>query len=109
MDDKSRLCFEAQVDGNSPNAQFKRAHAKLVQLKEEVDFHMRSLLADMDLSVHNNDVGSADASILETLKQLAHNFLESTAASLPHKEYLYKLFFICFFILNLLKKLFSFY
>lgn len=76
------------MDGNSPNAHYKRAHAKLVQLKEEVDFTMRNLLADMELCIKNHDAGTADASILETLQQLAHSFLESSAGSLPHKEYL---------------------
>lgn len=89
MDDKSRLCFEAQVDGSSPNVHLKRANAKLIQLKDEVDFHMRALLVD----IHNShkDVSSPvpeDASILETLNQLANNFLECPAGALPHKEYL---------------------
>jgi hypothetical protein len=86
MDDKSRLCFEAQaVDGSSPNAQLKRANAKLVQLKDEVDFHMHTLLSDIDNA--EKDV-PADASILKTLKQLANDFLECSAGALPHKEYL---------------------
>ena len=85
MDEKSRLCYEAQVDVSSPNVHLKRAHAKLVQLKDEVDFHMHALLADIDNA--EKDV-PADASILETLKQLANNFLDSSAGALPHKEYL---------------------
>lgn len=81
------------MDGNSPNANLKRAHAKLVQLKDEVDFHMRALLSDIEnASQKDSDAvvpQTADTSLLETLKQLANDFLECSAASLPHKEYPY--------------------
>lgn len=87
MDDKNRLCFEAQVDTSSPNGQFKRAHAKLVQLKDEVDFHMHTLLSDINNAEKDTTAPAADASILETLKELANNFLDCSAGSLPHKEY----------------------
>lgn len=91
MEKKSSLCFEAQVDSNNqgPHHYLKQAQTKLIQLKNEVDSHMKTLLVDVDNTQKSGDIGTADASILETLKQMASSFLEATAGSLPHKEYLY--------------------
>jgi hypothetical protein len=100
-DSKSRLCFEAQVDctnKQSPQHYLKQAQAKLLQLKNEVDYHLKNLLASAEEIGKDVAAGTADASILETLKQMATNFLDSSAGSLPHKEYPFYSYIYCLFV-----------
>ncbi len=86
--DKKSLCFEAQVD-KSPQHYLKLANAKLMELKGEVDSQLKNLLDEVDHTESTGNIAPADASILETLKQMAKNFIDSSAGSLPHKEYPY--------------------